>query len=341
MRFEQVPKVLNWGSAPFSVYIKSSKPVVYTHGLELEVALGPELVFVETLRISNGITEHKFQCEGVSGEWRNVRVQAFQDCVKVANKSLPTKKMVIFGPSHLSIQEGILERFPEALCAIAPTADVEADAVRRGKKKANGKKIRWGDEKEQLVEGPCDGYKYSGWGLETFFTIPNREQLREMCMSMADRQLDSADLDEYCTLDDDDDFVQHFSIFADDQNEIHEEHDHRQQEEVNIDDNTTIFPSENMDVEDDDETESDSDDLEQSIIPQSDSDEETPVEPEVPSRKRVRTEPQEDSKCISFEVETSKVSVSKKIQPIPTSPTCRPADDELRESDFWLLENVV
>jgi len=31
---------------------------------------------------------------------------------------LPLKRLVIFGASHLSIQQGILERFPEALDAI-------------------------------------------------------------------------------------------------------------------------------------------------------------------------------------------------------------------------------
>lgn len=328
MKVEQIPRVLNWGSAPFSVSFRSSKPIVHTNGLELEVTLSEDLVFVETLRIMDGVTEHKFMCEDTVGDWRSVRVHAFQDCVNKAGKTLPLKRLIIFGASHLSIQQGILERFPEALDAINPVADVESDATRYGKpRRSNGRTITWGDQKEQVVEGPCEGHKYGGWGLNAYFIIPNREQLREMNMSMADRQLDSEDLEDYSYIEGDvvEDFVNnHFSIFTDDQDE----------------DDKTIYPDEDatpVEEEEEEVTDPDSPDSDQTMIPQSDSDEEFPVESDASSRKRVKLEPQDETNCACCkDVELGERATTQKSMPN----SCRPVEDELRESDFWLLENI-
>jgi len=334
MNVEQVPHVLNWGSAPFAVSIRSSKPIVYSHGLELEVELGPELVFIETLRVTDGVTEHRFRCEEVCGEWRQVRVHAFQDCVGKAGKTLPTKRRVIFGPSHASIQQGLLERFPNALNDINPVTDAEANVTRKVRR-ANGKRVTWGDEKASVVEGPCDGHKYGGWGLNAFCIIPNRDELRQLCMSLAEQQVERADLDEYSFFEDnEDEFMQNqLSLLTYDAEE----------EEVNLDDDKTIFPTEEpteveMEDEDEDLTDPDSPDVDETVIPQSDSEEE-PTEVEVSSRKRFKMDAQDD--CGAVEKVAAVQSYPTKAPMMNLSASCRSSEEELRECDFWLLENLA
>jgi len=224
---------------------------------------------------------------------------------------------------------------------------VEADATRciKSRRSGSGKTVTWGDLKEPGVDGPCEAHRYGGWGLNAFFIIPNREQLREMTMSMAERQVESDDLDDYSFMEENSevDFLHnHFSIFADDEKNDDEE-------DFNIDDDKTIFPAdeekdEAEQSEDEDDTDPDSPDsnLDQSMVPQSDSDEETPVECGASCRKRVKLEPQNETNSVCFEdVEATERKMQKSMLSQNATNSCRPAEDELHESDFWLLENIL
>jgi len=87
--------------------------------------------------------------------------------------------------------------------------------------------------------------------------------------------------------------------------------------------------------EDEDDTDPDSPDTDP-LMHASDSDDEVPVN--YASRKRVKLEPMEESDKAFREDESENTSSSAQPKAVAS---CRPVEDELREIDFWLLENIA
>jgi len=329
------PELLDVGHEPLVVTWHHSKPTIYSDGLRLRITVGESLIFDETLRVVSGAVHYQFAADGVKGEWNVSRTQAFQDCVTKAGKTLPQRKSVIFGPSHASIQEAVQETFSYAFDR---TAILDAASVRI----KNKKRISWGDQVEKVVEQPDEEHKYGGWGLETHMIIPNRFELREMSLSWSDLVMESEEMDEYFSMDDDDSELlvdrelRSYSLFDNDPVFATSSFEPRTVDE----DEKTVYPC-SAEPEEQEEEEV----IEEAEEAGSDQSEDTTDEDEeggaltseASSRKRIKLEPSDETNEIHHKVETEHKQLAKASQSPPAS--CKPYEEELREYDFWLLQN--
>lgn len=300
------PELLSVGRAPYVVTWRDEKPTVYTDGLQLKIVMGEELELVETLRVvNNSVVEYQFECDGMTGIWSNVRSQAFSDCVNKAKKTLPQQRSVIFGPSHMVIQSAVVKAFPQAL-----QTSVTVESPRH-------KRISWGDEANKVVDEADGTHRYGGWGLATYQIIPNRDELRAMNASWSDIVLDSEDI-EYFALDDEDRDIlvdqemQTFSLFSNDPFESARPSEPKTTL-VHEGSTSEIIQEE---VSDEDERSSD---------------EET-ASSQAPSRKRVRMIElsQDNDRIMNNTMEDTNNN---------NNTSCKPFEEELKEYDFWLLQN--
>jgi len=181
----QCPLVLVWGGAPFAVHQTPQRTVYYPDGMQLEIRLEPDFCLVETIRVVNGQAEHEFSAKQPNvafGGYHKSRLSAFQQCVSKLSKGNP-KRAVIFGPSHHSIQAGILERFQSELTKLQVIGQTNGQRLRM----MNRKRVTWGDDHPIVIEQPIlPSNKYGGWGLNATKIIPNREQLRSLLLHSDD-----------------------------------------------------------------------------------------------------------------------------------------------------------
>lgn len=300
------PQVLSWGSAPLARINKGRKTVVYPDGLTMSFDLGASSPFVETLRVTSESTvEHRFTMGEIEGEWFSARAEAFRDCVSKANYLLPHERTVIYGPSHADIQQGVIERFLH------------------NRVSSSKKRVSWGDEHETVVDNPGDAEenKYGGWGLEHIRVIPNRH---EMAVLYGFWQTDLEVEDELryfvdriepsdCGLLEEDDgpltssSLASMPLLASSSSSSFGE-----------DGGAPVYIPGEEQLSDD----SEGDDEEEALLNNE------------PNSKRVKV----------FEDETTVVpEISTKVEEEPSRPSCTDVDAsagvELREVDFWLLQN--
>jgi hypothetical protein len=152
-----VPTVLCWGNAsPMAVHRSHQREVLYPDGLVLAIKLSEEITLVETIRVTAGNkAEHMFHLStdpACKSDFHSARVAAFEQIIARISphkKLAPPKRSVIFGTTHVSVQQGIRERH-----------------FVQSKKK---KQVQWGDKASEPAETP-----YGGWGLIKIREIPNR-----------------------------------------------------------------------------------------------------------------------------------------------------------------------